>query len=92
MSEGWPTCPMVVVPQMHCPRCLAVRPIVVRTMPAERDGSVTRRCVCSRCSARFLWIIEPPEELLPEELLPAIGSRPDVDLYHADWRDNQPNE
>lgn len=71
MTESWTDAPMVFIPAVACPDCRAVKPIIIRST-RENDGSTTRRCVCRRCSVRFLAIIEPPEEI--EEPLPKIGN------------------
>lgn len=67
----WSVAPMAFVVAPHCPRCGALRPIIVRSMPREADGSSSRRCVCRKCSRPFVLVIEPPRE--PEEPLPNFG-------------------
>lgn len=65
MSVSWQDAPLVFVVAPHCPRCLAPRPIIIRSEQGG-DGSVSRRCVCRSCSSRFVVVIELPGDGLPE--------------------------
>ena len=56
----WDTAPLVFVEAICCPHCGALRPIIVRTSQGG-DGSRSRRCVCRRCSRRFVVVVELPE-------------------------------
>lgn len=66
MSD-WDQEPILFLTPAHCPHCLALRPIIIRTSD-NGDGSKTRRCVCRECSRRFVLCVEPPETL------PEVGS------------------
>jgi hypothetical protein len=58
----WASAPIVFItpsPPTACPACGCLRHEIVRTMPAEHDGSRTRRCVCRECRAKFLVVVEP---------------------------------
>ncbi len=63
--SSWSDAEIVFVQAIACPYCQALRPIVVRSSPIESDGSRTRRCICRRCSRRFVVVVEPPEGTLP---------------------------
>ncbi len=68
----WNEAPMIFVPIVQCPRCKHQGHITVRSMPVESDGSRAKRCVCRRCSMRFVVVSEPDEsEFL--EALPKFG-------------------
>ncbi|HJN08473.1 MAG TPA: hypothetical protein QF564_07255 [Pirellulaceae bacterium] len=58
----WIDAPMVFVTAPACPVCLSVKPMIIRSEQGG-DGSTSRKCVCRRCSSRFVLVIEPP---LPE--------------------------
>jgi len=57
----WSTVPTVFVVRPACPFCGCERYVAVRSMATESDGSKTLRCVCRRCSGRFLVVTEPGE-------------------------------
>ncbi|HJN11961.1 MAG: hypothetical protein QGG09_22360 [Pirellulaceae bacterium] len=57
---NWDSAPLVFVTAIHCPHCLGLRPISVRSA-ANGDGSTTRRYVCRECSRRFVLVVELPE-------------------------------
>lgn len=69
MPIDWSSVTMVFTVEMHCPECLAIRPIVIRTEQAG-DGSKSRKCICRKCSEAFLVVIEPP--------VPIFGKSADV--------------
>ena len=56
---NWANVPLTYIVAIHCPACLAVRPISVRSA-ANGDGSTTRRYVCRECSGRFIIVVELP--------------------------------
>lgn len=58
---------MIFLPLPSCPKCGESRPTIVRSMPKESDGSYSRRCMCRKCSTRFVVVFESPENL------PTIG-------------------
>ena len=58
-SDAWDKCPIVFRTRDHCPRCLGVRPLLIRS-GRNGDGSQTRRYMCRQCSRRFVIVIEPP--------------------------------
>lgn len=58
---AWSTAPTIFICAPACPHCGALRPIIIRT-EQNGDDTVTRRCVCRRCSTRFKVVIEPPEQ------------------------------
>ena len=60
---AWSGAPIIFVHAICCPRCKALRPIIVRSSPIEADGSRSRRCICRRCSQRFVVVIEPPGDV-----------------------------
>jgi transcriptional regulator NrdR family protein len=53
----------VTIPR--CPFCGSRERILIRSMPTETDGSKTKRCVCKRCSRRYLIVSEDSEDSLP---------------------------
>jgi hypothetical protein len=60
---NWESAPMLFIPSpppVACPVCGCREYKTVRSMPAEGDGSRTRRCVCSNpeCESAFLVIVE----------------------------------
>jgi hypothetical protein len=59
MNESWLTSPTIFLVAPACPHCRAPRPIIVRS-EAGGDGSITRKCVCRRCSAKFKIVLELP--------------------------------
>ncbi len=59
---NWDSAPLVFVTAPACPVCLSVKPMIVRSEQGG-DGSTSRKCVCRRCSSRFVLVIEAP---LPE--------------------------
>ena len=63
-SNDWQDAPMIFRELVACPTCsTAQKPIIIRTMGREPDGSYSRRCVCRKCSRRFVTVFEPPESL-----------------------------
>ena len=60
MGEPWSDVPCIFVEAPACPMCRMVRPIIIRS-EQNGDGSVTRKAVCRRCSARFKIVVELPE-------------------------------
>jgi len=59
----WQDAPIVFTVALHCPSCLSTAtPISIRVQ-RENDGSRSRRYVCSKCSRKFVWVVEPPERL-----------------------------
>lgn len=54
----WADAPIVFVVAATCPNCRAPKPIIVRSQ-SETDGSVSRKCICRRCSKRFVIVLEP---------------------------------
>jgi hypothetical protein len=59
----WESVPMVFIPSpppIACPVCGCRDYKNIRSMPAEMDGSKTRRCVCNNpdCGEPFLVIVE----------------------------------
>lgn len=65
VSHSWQDAPLVFITAPHCPRCLAPRPIIIRSEQGG-DGSVSRRCVCRSCSSRFVLVVEMPGDGLPK--------------------------
>jgi len=60
VDDSWADAPLTFVVAPHCPRCLALRPVIVRS-EANGDGSVTRKAVCRRCSKKFKIVVELPD-------------------------------
>ncbi len=58
----WLEAPPVFVTIPRCPHCGHRGHISIRSMPSESDGSKTLRCVCKRCSQRYLIVSELDEE------------------------------
>lgn len=56
----WDDARCVHVTAGHCPHCHCLKYVRVRS-EANGDGTVTRKCVCERCSRRFKLVIELPE-------------------------------
>jgi thiol-disulfide isomerase/thioredoxin len=67
---SWAEAEIVFLVAPHCPFCYSLRPIIVRSEQAG-DNSVTRRCVCRKCSKRFIIAVEPPEGF--SESVPNFG-------------------
>jgi len=62
----WSDVPYLFVPMVSCPFCRSTRPITIRSEQAG-DGSTSRRCICRKCSRRFVVVLEPPErDTLPD--------------------------
>lgn len=72
MREAWADAPTASIIAPHCPLCLALRPIIVRS-EQNGDGSVTRKAVCRECSQRIKIVVE----------LPIFGSADCGGLYDA---------
>ena len=62
MTIRWDTVPIVFTTILHCPSCLATRPIPVRVQRCS-DGSKSRKYVCRKCSKPFVLVVELPERL-----------------------------
>ena len=65
----WLDATAVFVKVPRCPKCGGREYITIRSMARESDGSKTKRCVCKRCSGRFLIVSEESDE----EFLPDFG-------------------
>lgn len=59
MSDTWQDVTTVFITALHCPYCLGLRPILIRS-EQNGDASQTRKYVCRRCSERFKLVVEPP--------------------------------
>jgi hypothetical protein len=58
MAENWDAVPLVFVRFALCPKCRHDRYVKSRT-ENNLDGSFTKKCVCRRCSQKFLIVTEP---------------------------------
>lgn len=58
----WSAVPLVFIPVVRptCPHCGSQRLTIVRSEKGG-DGSVSRKCVCNRCSKPLLVVVEPTE-------------------------------
>lgn len=58
---SWAAAPIVTIappPKAYCPECSHPHFTIIRTMATEDDGLIIRRCVCHRCSSRFLVLVD----------------------------------
>lgn len=67
----WQSVMTIAIARCRCPHCGSLEPPHIVRSLAGGDGSTTRRCICRRCSVRFLLVIDP--DVWPE-VLPATGS------------------
>ncbi len=67
----WDQAELVFLTRPLCPYCRHEKWISIRTLQGG-DGSSSRRCICRKCSRRFILVFEPPDE--PPEFLPKFGS------------------
>lgn len=74
--SSWTDCKIVFVIRPCCPHCGHERHLTIRSMPRESDGSKTLRCVCTRCSGRYLIVTEVGEPDEDFEPLPDFGKHP----------------
>lgn len=61
-GDSWDNVAMIFRERIVCPHCHSTaKPIHIRRMPIETDGSYVTRYVCSACSRRFKVASELPE-------------------------------
>jgi hypothetical protein len=56
MAESWSDTPEICVDVVHCPVCLTLDPIRVKSY-TKPSGDIVRWYICRRCSKRFRWRI-----------------------------------
>ena len=57
MASSWNNAPFVFIPAITCPNGHRDY-FVIKVFPTESDGSKTRRCICRKCSQRFVVVVE----------------------------------
>lgn len=61
MSSPWNDARYVFLTAKACPACGSAR-FIHCWSSNEGDGTRTQREICRRCSARIVFVLEPPEE------------------------------
>lgn len=75
--SSWANEPLQFVVKWHCPHCYTTETPIYFRSPRNGDGSRSQRCICKRCSKRWVRVVELPTEF-DDYSLPNFGNE-DID-------------